>query len=285
MEIDEIRKRRSAILRTLTIPPASAASEQLLELIMDDDIDLPSLAQAIQSEPGITARIVSIANSAFFSSPSTIHTVEQAMVKVLGIQTVRSLCMGMLMGPRFNTRACPEFSLKDYWCRALAVAQSSAMLAKYVHAIDVNSVYLAALLHSIGQLLQVHHFPKEMNRLLPQFESHNNKTRLAQEREMLGIDSCEAGNWLAKRWHLPIETIFAISHFQDPDYKGEHWQVARIIGFVVRFFEAEDDIAFETTKLCEALDIPPDKMRALQENFTDIESSVAVLADFLIQHE
>ncbi len=285
MEVGEVRKRRSAILRTLTIPPASAASEQLLELIMDDDIDLPSLAQAIQSEPGITARIVSIANSAFFSSPTTIHTVEQAMVKVLGIQTVRSLCMGMLMGPRFNTKACPEFSLKEYWCRALAVAQSSSMLAKYVHALDAHSVYLAALLHSIGQLLQVHHFPKEMNQLLPQFETHNNQTRLAQERELLGIDSCEAGNWLAKRWHLPIETIFGISHFQDPDYQGDHWQVARIIGFVVRFFEGGDDMALETASICDLLEVPPDKMQSLQSNFTDIESSVEALAEFLIQHE
>ncbi|MEY8205468.1 MAG: HDOD domain-containing protein [Bermanella sp.] len=283
MEIDEIRQRRSAILRTLTIPPASAASEQLLELVMDDDIDLPSLAQAIQSEPGITARIVSIANSAFFASPSTIHTVEQAMVKVLGIQTVRSLCMGMLMGPRFNTRACPAFSLQEYWCRALAVAQSSSMLAKCVHNIDAHSVYLAALLHSIGQLLQIHHFPTEMNQLLPKLDTHNNQARLAQEREWLGIDSCEAGNWLAKRWHLPIETIFAIAHFQDPDYQGEHWQVVRIIGFVVRFFEGEEGMAAETARVCTALDIPPDKMQALQENFTDIESSVGVLAEFLAQ--
>ncbi len=283
MEVNEVRKRRSEILRTLTIPPASAASEQLLELIMDDDVDLASLAQAIQSEPGITARIVSIANSAFFSSPATIHTVEQAIVKVLGLQTVRSLCMGILMGPRFNTKACPEFSLKDYWCKALAVAQCSSLMARQVVGVDQNSAYLAGLLHSIGQLLQVHYFPKDMSQLLPKFNLLDVHEQMNLEREALGLDFCEAGGWLAKRWHLPDETSFAITHFQDQDYQGDYWQVARIVGFVSRSLQTQDE--FEEPSFSKAFNVPPLEVLRIQGDFSDIASSVNILAEFLIQNE
>ncbi len=279
----DVRARRSAILKTLDIPPASAGSEQLLALVMDDEIDIPSLAQAIQSEPGITARIISIANSAFFSSPTAIHTVEQAMVKVLGLQTVRNLCVGMLTGPRFKTSSCPEFSLQAYWCRALAVAQSAALMAKKIAEVDVNSVYLAGLLHNIGQLLQVHHFPKEMSKLIPEFEKENNQTRLSQERELLGIDSCEAGGWLAKRWQLPEASVHAISYFQDEEYKGDNWQVVRLIGFIVRFFnETENE---ESLKIAELFEMEHQDVAKLQEMFLEIEKSVSVLAEFLIQNE
>ncbi len=281
MDATEVRKRRSAILSTLTIPPASVASDQLLELVMDDDVDLSSLAQAIQSEPGITARIVSIANSSFFASPSKVLTVEQAMIKVLGVQTVRSLCMGMLMGPKFETGSCPEFSLQGYWCKALAVAQCASMFAKKIPSIDANSAYLAGLLHSLGQLLLVHHFPLEMNQLLPEFVDGNHQSRLFQERERLGIDSSDAGGWLATRWHLPDETISVISNCQDFNYKGDHWEVVRIVGFVMRFLDGADDLEVETQNVSDLFIIPMQDILSLQSVFTEVKETVGALADFL----
>ncbi len=285
MDEKDVRKRRSTILSTLTIPSASMASEQLLELVMDDDVDLPSLAQAIQSEPGITARIVSIANSAFFSSPCKVFTVEQAMIKVLGAQTVRSLCMGMLMGPKFKTRSCPEFSLQGYWCKALAAAQCASLLAKKIPRIDANSAYLAGLLHSIGQLLQVHHFPAEMNQLLPKFVAGNNQLRLSQEREWLGVDSSEVGGWLATRWLLPKEAIATITDLQDLIYKGAHWEVVRVVGYVVRFLDEADDLVAETQCVSEIFNVPLQDLHKLHETFSEVKSTVGTLAEFLSNNE
>ncbi len=285
MDEMDVRKRRSTILSTLSIPSASMASEQLLELVMDEDVDLPSLAQAIQSEPGITAKIVSIANSAFFSAPCKVLTVEQAMIKVLGVQTVRSLCMGMLMGPKFKTHSCPEFSLQGYWCKALAVAQCASLLAKNTSSIDANSAYLAGLLHSIGQLLQVHHFPAEMNQLLPKFEHANNQLRLSQEREWLGIDSSEVGGWLATRWLLPREVISTITDLQDLNYNGAHWDVVRVVGYVVRFLDEADDLVAETQSVSELFHVPMQDLHKLHEVFTEVKKTVGTLAEFLSNNE
>ncbi len=295
MDVSEARKRRSAILKTINLPSASASSNRLLELLKDEDVDLPSLAQAIQSEPGITARIISIANSSFFAAASPVHTVEEAMLKVLGIKTVRSLVVGILLGPRFNTKPCPVFSLQNYWCRAQAVAQSSALMARAMVGVDPNTVYLAGLLHSIGQLLQVHHFPKEMNELLPELTSLGSKERIAMEREVLGIDAWDAGSWVAKRWDLPEETFSTLKYYFDPHYMGDHWQVVRIVGFVVRFYQYQDrdDLSEEgieeqkkelqqVAKIFEADSL---LLTNLQSSFSDIQQSVSVLAEFLIEHD
>lgn len=295
MDVSEARKRRSAILKTINLPAASASSNQLLELVKDDDVDLPSLAQAIQSEPGITARIISIANSSFFSPPKPVHTVEEAMLKVLGLKTVRSLVMGILLGPRFNTKPCPVFSLQNYWCRAQAVAQSSAMMVKGVMGVDSNMVYLAGLLHSIGQMLQVHHFPKEMNALLPELTMLGSRERLEMERAVLGIDACDAGSWIAKRWDLPQETITTLKYYCDPLYKGDHWQVVRSVGFVVRYYQYQDkgelsdkDIELRNNELLDVANIfsmDSLTLEKLQNSFSEIEQSVSVLAEFLIQND
>ncbi len=292
MDVSDARKRRSAILKTLNIPPASAASDQLLELVKDEEVDIPSLAQAIQAEPGITARVISIANSSFFSAPNPVHTVEEAMIKVLGLKTVRSLVMSMLLGPKFNTKPCPVFSLQGYWCRAQSVAQSAALLAKKVSTIDVNKVYLAGLLHSMGQLLLVHHFPKEMNKLLPDLIKLGNQERLEHERKVLGINSCDAGSWIAKRWDLPVETAITLQHYLDPDYKGDHWEVVRTVGFVVRYLQQGDHPKAnekpnfpESETFASLFNVELAQLQLWQESFDEIEQSVSVLAEFLISHE
>lgn len=295
MDVSEARKRRSAILKTIHLPAASAASNRLLELVKNDDVDLPSLAQAIQSEPGITARIISIANSSFFAAPNPVHTVEDAMLKVLGLKTVRSLVMGILLGPRFNTKPCPAFSLQNYWCRAQAVAQSSALMVKGMKDVDPNTVYLAGLLHSIGQLLQVHHFPKEMNNLLPKLTSLGTKERIVMEREVLGIDAWDAGSWVAKRWDLPEETISTLKYYFDSSYKGDHWQVVRIVGFVVRYYQCQDrgdlsdeDIAEQNNEFQDVVkifEIDSATLAKLQNSFSEIQESVSVLAEFLIEND
>jgi HD-like signal output (HDOD) protein len=293
MDVSDARKRRSAILKTINLPAASAASNQLLELVRDDDVDLASLAQAIQSEPGITARIISIANSSFFAPPNPVHTVEEAMVKVLGLKTVKSLVMGILLGPRFNTKPCPAFSLQQYWCRAQAVAQSSALMVKNIVGVDASKVYLAGLLHSIGQMLQVHHFPKEMNSLLPKLAGLSGQERISMERKMLGLDASDAGAWVAKRWDLPEETITTLKHFVDPHYSGEHWQIVRSVGFVVRFYQyqentklSEKDIEeqkHEELEVAKIFAIEPATLEQLKSSFSEIEQAVSVLAEFLIE--
>jgi len=292
MDVSDARKRRSAILKTLNIPPASAASDQLLELVKDEEVDIASLAQAIQAEPGITARVISIANSSFFSAPNPVHTVEEAMIKVLGLKTVRSLVMSMLLGPKFNTKPCPVFSLQGYWCRAQSVAQSATLLAKKVKTVDTNKVYLAGLLHSMGQLLLVHHFPKEMNKLLPDLIKLDNLERLKHERKVLGINACDAGSWIAKRWDLPVETAITLQHYLDPDYKGEHWEIVRTVGFVVRYLQQDENLKAneksqfpESETFASLFDVELKQLQLWQENFDEIEQSVSVLAEFLISHE
>lgn len=282
MEENTIRIRRRIILNTVNIPTDTGTSARLKELVMDDHVDVSSLAQAIQSEPGVTARILSVANSAFLSQSTTIHTIEQAIDSVLGLPMVRSLCLEMLMRPSFNTESCSRFSIQKYWCRAQSVAHSSAMLAKELGFEDTRSVYLAGLMHNVGLLLQVHHFPKEMNELLPKFNALKNQARIAQERKWLGVDACEAGSWLAKRWNLPQETTCVLSHFQEHNYQGEHWPVVHIIGFVVRFYQGEG--MGDITSLCDKFNVDPHSLRHLQENFIEIEKSVTVLSEFLAQN-
>ncbi|MCU7810600.1 MAG: HDOD domain-containing protein, partial [Candidatus Thiodiazotropha sp. (ex Notomyrtea botanica)] len=79
------------VLKLKHLPPLSSTATRLLELLADEDLSLELLSNVISQDPGISARILGVANSAYFGQTSPIHSVEEAVIRVLGLNMVRSL--------------------------------------------------------------------------------------------------------------------------------------------------------------------------------------------------
>ena len=73
-----------------------ATNDQLLLEPSDDETDLEQLAIFI--EESLVAMIIGLANSAYFSAPMQIHTVSDAIIKVLGMRMVRSIVLSVILG-------------------------------------------------------------------------------------------------------------------------------------------------------------------------------------------
>ena len=110
------------------IPNCSVSDQVILSLVTDDETDLIGLATAIEESPSSTALIISLANSAYFSSPNPIYTVGDAIVKVLGMQMVRSIVLSVILGRSLDLSKCPNFSVKAYWTDCLAAARFCQVL-------------------------------------------------------------------------------------------------------------------------------------------------------------
>lgn len=205
MDGDKARVER-AVLQTRHLPPLSMTANRLLQAVSDDDIDLKELAGIIEQDPGLAARIVGLANSAYFSQPAPVYSVEDAIIRVLGLNMVKSLALGITMAGVFEVERCPAFDLAGYWYEALAAAQLLQLLVITLPASnrpDPNGLYLAGLFHNLGTLLLVHLVPDLYSDVLRQRLPAGSPDLLALERERLGVDHREAGAWLAGKWHLP----------------------------------------------------------------------------------
>ncbi|MBL0061294.1 MAG: HDOD domain-containing protein [bacterium] len=62
----------------------------MLELTDKDDLSAVALAHAVEADPGLTARILRVSNSAFYSPVERVYTVRDA-INYIGFETVRSL--------------------------------------------------------------------------------------------------------------------------------------------------------------------------------------------------
>lgn len=208
------------VLKLKHLPPLSATAVQLLELLADENQSLEKLAYVISQDPGISARILGVANSAYFAQTKPVLTIEDAIIRVLGLNMVRSLSFSLAVSGVFDTKQCPNFSQEAYWYQALATAALSRMFVGHIAQADKpdpDAVYLSGLLFNIGVLVLVHLYPDSYAAVLAKSGAVDRRTLSLLEEDLVGISSRDAGGWLLDRWHLPQTVVHVV---QQNDQEG-----------------------------------------------------------------
>ncbi len=207
------------------LPPLSITASRLLELVADPDVEIEQLAKVIGQDPGLSARIVGLANSAYFGQTQPVNSVQEAIIRVLGLDTVKALAVSVSIGSVFKTARCAGFDLSVYWFTAIGCATLVRMLANHIpfdERPSPDAIYLSGLLHNIGWLVLAHGFPTELAQLLRQQPLELDQSIEELQREQIGIDWIGAGEWLAQRWHLPTAVAQSIASLAtgecDPRY-------------------------------------------------------------------
>jgi HD-like signal output (HDOD) protein len=220
------------ILQARDLPPLSFTATRLLELSADPDVEVDDLAAVIEQDPALTARILGVANSAYFGQVNPVLSVETAIIRVLGFNMVKSLALSIAMAGIFDTSKCPSFDLETYWCEALGTAQLARALGSNLteeERPNLDGVYLSGLLHTLGVLLLAHLYPQEYSRVLQQVQLGGLTNVLETERFEIGIDHVQAGRWLARRWHLPEVVSVVMGAVEEGGSGGEFEIDSRLV--------------------------------------------------------
>jgi len=229
---------RMGTLKPLTtddIPNCSVADRTILEMITDADVDLDQLSEVIQESPSLSALIIGLANSAYFSSPSSITSIKDAIIKVLGMRMVRSVVLSVILGKSLDVSQCKEFSVEDYWTDSLTAARFCQILVsktKLKTLVTLDEIYLCSLLAGFGELVMIQHYPFEMNELIIANEGKL-ENYVAAQKVQFGMTQSDAGVLMSVRWVLPDLVTKVMQYSFDKDYRGDDWEVCLVVGAVV----------------------------------------------------
>lgn len=233
---------RHEVLSLEHLPPLTPVATRLLAVASDPDLAINELAELIEQDPPLTARILGLANSAFFGQINPIFKVEHAIIRVLGLNMVRSLALSIALSGSFDTRRCRSFDAGDYWLNALATSALAAAIGRRLPANPwpplVDALHLAGLLHNIGTLVLVHVRPIQMAEVFEQEAVEQSPADFAPERALLGVDRWQAGQWLALRWHLPEVVLHTLGALGEARYQGPHAEVTGIVKSASRWVDA-----------------------------------------------
>ena len=188
------------VANTERLPPMPVVGMQILAIATDDFIDLDRFAATINRDPAITTRLIGLANSAFFSPRTPIESVEDAIVKVLGLDLARGVAVGMVCASGFDATACPSFDFNRFWCSALMRSDIALKISQRCNQpVAVHNVQLAALIDDIGLLAAATVQPAATQQVLDMADQ-NIALNL---RQALGCSYQEITAAIAVRWELP----------------------------------------------------------------------------------
>lgn len=195
------------------IPPFPAIALRALNIMTGRDTSLQDLDDLIRSDPAFSSGVLRMANSPLVGFPRRITSVLQASM-LLGFRRLKSVVITIGLKSYLEEVHTPL--LQSCWRHCLAcavVAEEAATNAD----IDKNFAYTAGILHDIGRVAMAASMPRSYARVLGT-EILGEEDLLQVEREICGIDHCEAGLRLVEAWELPpafLEIISGHHHSQD----------------------------------------------------------------------
>ena len=217
----------------INLPPFPAVALKLLRLIDKDEVGIHKLANLIRADVALSTEILTIANSALFASRTEITGILQATV-LLGLQRVKALAVTVGMRV-YLTDSMKIPALLACWRHSLACALLAEELA-LGNFMDKDSVYTAGLIHDIGRLALAVIQPAQYAHFLTNTEVYPCDV-LKQERELFGIDHCQAGRWLVEAWKLPGSFADVTAHHH-AEPKNEESEVVGLVRHACRLADA-----------------------------------------------
>ncbi len=202
-------KRRIYALRDL--PTLPVVARKILLAAEDDRSSHRILAGIVSRDQALTAKVLGLANSAYYGLRSEVRTLNHAL-SIIGSTMLRQLSLCAFVKDRWKSGGG---SREDFWQHSIAVAYAASFLAEKSGKASPDEAFCVGLLHDIGVLVLDTEFPQEYATVHASL-SKEGGAREAVERAMLGIDHLQAGVWLAERWQLPQSVVDAIA-----DHHGE----------------------------------------------------------------
>lgn len=277
---------RLEVLKLNELPPVPAVAHQFLEAVDDPNTEVRKLGAIIEQDPALTARIVGLANAAYFGVTERIRSAEEAIFKVLGINTAKSLALSMVLSGPFRPDRCPGFDPHRYWLDGVLAASAAQRLAPLVRAeprVAPGEAYLCGLVHDLGLMAVAHLYPGLLSQAMDEAAGQGRDGLIAAERTLLGADHLQVSGWIGRKWHLPAPVVATMDHYVDPVYDGEYAPLVRLVGTSVRWVEALDAGEEADVAAIEDLGVPPDKLHRILDDVGSRKDELAAMARVLAE--
>lgn len=199
------------------LPCVPELYREVMEELQSPNPSVKKVSQIIESDVGMSAKILQLVNSAFFGIRLKVHSPSHAVI-LLGLETVRGL---VLMACVFSESGSPRFPglfLAD------ALAKHSIMVGSYAREIakkesasekEADEAFTAGLLHDVGKLVLARNFPEQYRETLALAQGKCISTRKA-EKDSYGFTHAQVGAYLLGLWGLPDLIVEAVAFHHNP---------------------------------------------------------------------
>ncbi len=191
-----------------SIPTLESSRMRIFRVLQDEETPIEHIEQVISSDPAMAAKVIKLANSAFYRHAGGYAGIPQAL-RTIGMDMVKCIALSMAVMETFSNET---FSMKALWRHSYAVALVSGSLGRTRQ--EKEGLFTGGLLHDLGRMVLVCRAPAEY---LPLYEFGGYWPDPALERDVFSLDHCVVGKKVATRWHFPEEVTGIIRNHHEPE--------------------------------------------------------------------
>lgn len=207
----QVRATLTRLSRTGSLPVLPGVATAALAIARDPNSDVDDLTNVIQSDVGITARLVRVANSAGYGRQRRAQSIREAVITV-GLRQACSILVAVCARQLY---AAPGPYTEVLWNHSLAVALAAEELARVTRLVKVDAVFLPGLFHDVGriafQLADAHSFL-----VIQRLVEAGDGPSTTLEREWYQFDHAQVSAMLSEDWGLGLDQCDAIRWHHDP---------------------------------------------------------------------
>ena len=184
---------------------------QVVEATGSEDASVKRLEQAILIDPGLSAMLLTQANSAYFALPKKVSSIREA-VMFLGFKGVRQIAMAVGVFDLFLGKTDGDsLRRRTWWKCSLETAVVCRGMADFIPEVNTDEAYTCGLLHLIGKTI-LDRFDHEQYHRVQQVVDQGAPDVLA-ERAVFGCDHITVATAAAEKWGFPELLVKGLNYF------------------------------------------------------------------------
>ena len=204
------------IKKTSDLPTIPAAAIRVMQAAESSNSTAASVAQILSADQSLSARVLRLANSAFYGLSRKVSDLQEAVV-ILGMRNIKNLALVAGTYP-WMSRPLPGYSLgpRAMWTHAFGTAVGAQQIAKVSGKVKDDVAFTAGLLHDIGKVAVSIWLENKIVAIL-NYANREGMSFDEAERKILGYDHTQVGEHLATTWNLPDDLVAAVRWHHMPD--------------------------------------------------------------------
>jgi len=206
---------RELVNGALEVPSLPMIFTRIDESVNNPRSSLADIGKIISEDSSLTARLLKIVNSAFYSFPSKIETISRA-VTIVGTQQLRDLALATSVMKLFQGIPPELMDMEAFWKHSIGCGVTARVLATYRREANVERFFVAGILHDIGRLILCMKDPDWMKMAITRCRN-NDELLFKIEYEELGFDHAAVGRVLLQNWKLPASLEETVAFHHNPE--------------------------------------------------------------------
>jgi len=245
---------------------------------------LEEVGKTMGNDQGLTTRILSLANSAYYGLQAEVQSVSRAAA-VLGMSEIRNIVLTLGVNGLASRYDMPaDFDLGEYWKHQFFVGMIAKEISRLTEVGKPDNMFTAGLLHDIGKLITALRRPDDWAAIRELAESEDMFDAEAED-EYWGMDHAVIGALVLKSWDLPPALVEPVNWHHAPELSPGHSNESTVISLSDCAAHAVEDeegrYADRLEALCPDLEMEVDEVMELAEELKeseDIEQFVRLLS-------